>query len=127
MRRITLFFAIVFAIAGVSFVNTNAQNFVHASTTRSMDEQIHRKLKRVLNYGVFDHIEWSVNGSTVTLTGKVYSLGTKRDAAKEVERIPGITRVINNIDSLPASRMDDEIRRTALTEFVMRGPGQYFW
>ena len=77
-------------------------------------------------YGVFDNIEYSVSGSTVTLTGKVYSLGTKSAAARSIRDIDGVSNVVNNIDSLPPSSFDDRIRREAYRTFTSRGPSQYF-
>jgi len=91
-----------------------------------MDEQVYRKLKYLANTNVFDHITWQVNGSTVVLSGKVYTLGTIRDAATAVRSIDGITEVVNNIQELPPSPFDDRIRRAALAEFTSRAQAQYF-
>ena len=52
-----------------------------------MDEQVYRRLKYLPNSNVFDHIAWQVNGNTVVLSGKVYTLGTKTDAASAVPKL----------------------------------------
>ncbi len=87
------------------------------SADKSIEQQVFRKLIYLPRYGIFDHINYRVDGSTVILGGKVYSLGTKRDAELETARIPGVTAVVNNIDQLPPSPFDDGIRRRALSTF----------
>jgi hyperosmotically inducible protein len=62
-------------------------------------------------YGVFDNLEYTMNGSEVVLSGQVVQPVTKYDAEKSVKRVEGVTRVVNNISVLPLSRFDDQIRR----------------
>ena len=62
-------------------------------------------------YSVFDHLAFEVDGSEVTLLGKVTQPSTKSDAEKAIRSIEGVTKVINKIEVLPASPMDDQIRR----------------
>jgi hyperosmotically inducible protein len=64
-------------------------------------------------YGVFDNLQYQVNGSEVILTGQVVSehSQTKYDAEKAVKRIPGVTKVVNNIEVLPPLPFDNQIRR----------------
>jgi hyperosmotically inducible protein len=47
----------------------------------------------------------------VTLFGQVSRPVLKSDAENSVKRIEGVTRVVNNIEELPASPADDRIRR----------------
>lgn len=126
MKRISTLFLTLFTVISFAFLTSaNAQNFT-AAKTRSMDEQVYRKLKYLPNSNVFDHITWQVSGSTVILSGKVYTLGTKDAAARAVRDIAGVSEVVNNIEMLPASPMDDRIRREALIAFTNGGPAQYF-
>lgn len=97
------------------------------SKTKTIEQQVRSAILKAPNYGVFDIIKYDIDGSTVTLTGKVYSLGTKTDAARRIKRIEGVTEVINNIENLPPSPFDDDIRRAALRTFGQRGLGRYFW
>jgi len=60
---------------------------------------------------VFDNLQYSVNGSEVTLGGQVWQPVTKQDAETAVKGIEGVTKVNNNIEVLPLSPMDDQIRR----------------
>ncbi len=61
-------------------------------------------------YGVFDNLEYRVDGSAVTLMGQVTRPTLKSDAENVVKRIEGVDRVINNIEVLPLSPNDDRIR-----------------
>lgn len=60
---------------------------------------------------VFDNLQYQVNGSQVTLLGQVVNPVTKDDAQKAVKGIEGVTKVTNNIEVLPLSPRDAQIRR----------------
>lgn len=60
---------------------------------------------------VFDNLQYSVKGSEITLSGQVWQPVTKDDAQTAVKGIEGVTKVINNIEVLPLSPMDDQTRR----------------
>lgn len=62
-------------------------------------------------YGVFDDLAFRVDGGTVTLLGAVTRPTLKSDAENVTKRVEGVTNVINNIEVLPLSPMDDQIRR----------------
>jgi hyperosmotically inducible periplasmic protein len=74
---------------------------------------VRRELVTLPWYGVFDNLEYQVNGTEVILSGQVVSehAVTKDDAGKFVKSIPGVTNVINNIEVLPPSPFDNQIRR----------------
>ncbi|PWT94378.1 MAG: transport-associated protein [Blastocatellia bacterium] len=72
-------------------------------------------------YGVFDNLAFSINGSSVTLYGQVVRPTTRSDAEHAVKRIPGITRVVNNIRVLPLSRIDDSIRNQTYRSIARTG------
>ena len=61
-------------------------------------------------YGVFDDLEYSVDGGTVTLMGSAVRPVLKSDAEAQVKGIEGVQKVINKIKVLPVSPMDDQIR-----------------
>ena len=90
-----------------------------------LEQKIFKKIIGLPYYGLFDHISYEVNGRTVTLYGKVASLGTRRDAERAVKRIDGVERVINNIDELPPSSFDNQIRRQLVREISSRGGSLY--
>jgi hyperosmotically inducible protein len=62
-------------------------------------------------YSVFDNLAFRVDpDGTVTLLGQVVRPTLKDDAERVVKKIPGVTRVINQIEVLPVSPNDDHIR-----------------
>lgn len=61
-------------------------------------------------FGVFDNIEYRVDGETVTLLGDVTRPTLKSDAENVVKDIEGVQHVVNRIEVLPPSPMDDQLR-----------------
>ena len=124
MRSFKNFLALFIVVTAALAANASAQN--PASDSRSIEQRIYKRLLNVNNYGVFDFITFQYEDGTVVLNGKVSSFGTKDEAASDIKDIPGVTNVINNIEQLPASPWDAEIRRQAMFRFQDRGPSQYF-
>lgn len=94
----------------------------------TLSDQVHRELVMLPWYGVFDNLEYQVNGTEVTLSGQLISEHaiTKDDAGKFVKSIPGVTKVVNNIEVLPPSMFDDQIRRAEYrTVFSQADLGRY--
>lgn len=65
-------------------------------------------------YSVFDNLEYRVEGGKVTLMGQVVLPVTKDNAGKAVKSVEGVESVDNQIQVLPASPLDDQIRRAEL-------------
>ena len=76
-----------------------------------LQREVRHELVQVPWLSVFDNLQYSVKGSEVTLSGQVWQPVTKDDAEKAVKHIEGVTKVNNNIEVLPLSPMDDQIRR----------------
>ena len=55
-------------------------------------------------------VKLRLDGETVTLMGKVSRPTLKSDAGNVVKRIEGVEKVDNQIEVLPASNMDDQLR-----------------
>ena len=94
----------------------------------TLSDQVHHELAMLPWYGVFDNLEYQVNGTEVTLSGQVISehATTKDDAGKFVKSIPGVTKVVNNIEVLPPSPFDNQIRRAEYrTVFSHADLGRY--
>jgi hyperosmotically inducible protein len=75
-----------------------------------MQREVKLELMALPGYSVFDNIAYRVNGTQVTLTGQVVKPELKTDAANAVNRVDGVTAVMNEIEILPASSKDEEIR-----------------
>ena len=89
-----------------------------AQQTRTTARGQERIVKEVRNeivmlpfYSVFDDIQYKVDGETVTLLGQVRNATLKSDAESVVKKIEGVERVENQIEVLPLSTADDQIRR----------------
>jgi hyperosmotically inducible periplasmic protein len=73
-------------------------------------KEVRHQLVTLPYYGVFDDLAFRVDGATVTLLGAVTRPTLKSDAESSVKRIKGVANVVNNIEVLPLSPMDDRIR-----------------
>lgn len=115
-------FVLAVAIIGLLFVNVQAQSFsANNGDLTQLEQKVYKKILTMPYYDVFDNIKFEVEGSTVTLYGKVYSLGLKSRAENIVKRIDGVENVVNNIENLPPSSFDNRIRRQLVREFARGG------
>lgn len=69
-----------------------------------------RQVQQYVNFTVFDTVNASVQGGVVTLTGKVTMPFKVQDLTRRVARVDGVRKVDNQIQVLPVSRFDDELR-----------------
>jgi hyperosmotically inducible protein len=76
-----------------------------------MVQEVRHQLVMLPYYGVFDDIGFQVQGGTVVLQGEVTRPTLKDDAGRVVKKVEGVTNVVNNIEVLPLSPMDAQIRR----------------
>lgn len=87
---------------------------VSAYASDREDLQVFRDVsKQVLRYSrftIFDSVHANVDDGIVTLTGKVTMPFKKNDLAKRVSKVDGVREVRNQIDVLPVSIFDDELR-----------------
>ena len=74
-------------------------------------KEVRHELVMLPYLGVFDNLEYKVDGSTVTLVGQVTRPMLKSDAESVVKKIEGVEKVVNQIEVLPLSPDDDRIRR----------------
>lgn len=91
------------------------------ATTKPQDANILREVRHELRmlpyYGVFDWLEFVVQpDNTVVLRGQVVRPTTKADAEARVRKIDGVSKVVNEIEALPASPQDDRLRRALYRE-----------
>jgi hyperosmotically inducible protein len=95
--------------------SSNAQLAMRPATQNPDEQRIVKEVRHELvmlpYYSLFDDLEYSVNGGTVTLLGSVTNPTLKSDAENAVKRIEGVTQVNNQIKVLPPSPADDQIRR----------------
>ncbi|MBZ5641173.1 MAG: BON domain-containing protein [Acidobacteriia bacterium] len=83
-----------------------------ARTTEAyLTKEVRHELVQIPWYSVFDILQYTVNGNEVTLTGQVVQPTIKSDAENSVKHIEGVEKVNNQIEVLPTSPMDDQLRR----------------
>jgi len=73
--------------------------------------EVRHQLLMLPYYGVFDDLAFRLDGTKVTLLGRVVWPALRSDAGNVVKRIEGVTEVVNEIKVLPPSPMDEQIRR----------------
>ncbi len=92
---------------------------------RNSDEYLKREVRHELLlvpwYSVFDILQYSVHDDEVTLTGAVVNPTLKTDAENAVKHIEGVEKVNDQIEVLPASPMDDQIRRAEYRAIYSQG------
>jgi osmotically-inducible protein OsmY len=88
----------------------HAQHPVPARAEERIQREVRHELLMLPYYNVFDEISYKVEGYNVTLMGEVTRPVLKKDAENVVKRIEGVEKVDNQIEVLPTSNMDDQLR-----------------
>jgi hyperosmotically inducible periplasmic protein len=97
-----------------------------AQFTQRVQREVMHQILMLPYYDVFDAIGFKVEGYNVTLFGRVTRPSLKDDAARVVKKIEGVERVNNQIEVLPASFFDDDIRRRMFRAIYGYGPLQRY-
>jgi hyperosmotically inducible protein len=102
---------------------------VHAAEPPDIGKQVRHELIMLPYHGIFDHLAFRVDGTTVKLLGQVTRPALKTDAERSVKRLERVEHVDNQIEVLPLSPNDDRIRfdvwraiygHTALTRYNLQ-------
>jgi hyperosmotically inducible protein len=104
---------------------TQAQQANETLSPESQDRlvrEVRHELIMLPYFGVFDNLSFRIQGRTVILEGQVVRPVVKSDAGNSVKHIEGVEKVINNIEVLPPSPMDDRIRRAVYQSIYSYGP-----
>lgn len=105
-------------IAGVVFLvlwtlllaGQQAQKTVPERAEERIQREVRHEILMLPFYRVFDNITYKVEGYNVTLLGQVTRPTLKKDIENVVKRIEGVEKVDNQIEVLPVSTMDDQLR-----------------
>lgn len=108
MRTINSRLAVI--IATLVLLGSVALAATPAAGQKETTDKVRKELVTLPYFGVFDNLEYKIDGATVTLYGQVVKPITRQDAERRIGRIEGIDRVVNNIEVLPVSGFDDSIR-----------------
>ena len=99
-------------------------------TEMKIATEVRHELLMLPYYSLFDDLEYSVQGRTVTLSGSVTNIHseTRQDAERAVQKIEGVEKVINNITVDPPAPFDQQIREQVYRKLNNAGGlSQYFW
>jgi hyperosmotically inducible periplasmic protein len=106
--RLLTTLAILLAITCVLFAQQNPPS---DRAVERIQKEVRHELLMLPYLGVFDNLAYKVDGYNVTLYGQVTRPTLKSDAENVVKKIEGVEKVDNQIEVLPPSPMDDQIRR----------------
>jgi len=81
------------------------------TTPAKLSKEVRHQLLMLPWYSVFDNLAYQVDGDKVTLSGQVTRPVLKSDAEASVKNLEGGTFIVSNIEVLPVSFMDDQLRR----------------
>ncbi len=87
-----------------------AQKTQTPASVLRMAEAIQKAILSLPEYGVFDEIRFQIKDYVVTLEGEASRPILQSSAENVVKKIEGVQKVVNEIEVLPLSRMDDQIR-----------------
>jgi len=90
-------------------------------STDYIKKEVGHELAMVPWYTVFDIIKYNVTGDDVTLMGTVVNPTVKTDAENAVKHIEGVEKVNDQIEVLPPSPMDDQLRRAEYRAIYSQG------
>jgi len=107
-RHIQLIVFAAVATAALSVATVAAQN--REARAETVREEIRKELLQLPYYSVFDFLAFKYDRGMAVLMGYAYAPALKQDAERAVKRVPGVDAVQNNVEQLPPSQMDDEIR-----------------
>jgi hyperosmotically inducible protein len=116
MKRLTGFQKA--AAVGLLLAGLAGAKSPNLSTT---EDKVRHQLVMLPYYNVFDNLSFRVDGGQVTLFGQVTQPVLKSDAQNAVKHVEGVTSVDNEIEVLPLSPFDNQIRRA--TYFAIYGFG----
>ncbi|MBZ5633552.1 MAG: BON domain-containing protein [Acidobacteriia bacterium] len=75
-----------------------------------LEAQVRHELLKLPYYGVFDYLQFSIDGDTVTLAGQATNYVLRNDALSAVKHLAGVRTVNDQIEILPLSQFDNGIR-----------------
>lgn len=123
-RRITFWAAgiLLLFVAAQSQAAQVSQEQRQAKAQAALIKEVRHVLVTQPFYSVFDNLAFKVDGDRVTLLGQVVKPTLKTDAEASVKQIEGVASVVNQIEVLPPSGNDDQLRR-ALFRAIYSAPG----
>lgn len=89
----------------------SSQSSGDQKSQQRITKEVRHELAMMPQLSIFDNLAFAVNGNTVTLLGQVRNAVLKDEAQQAVKHIEGVGQVNNQIEILPPSPNDDQIRQ----------------
>jgi hyperosmotically inducible protein len=96
-------------LAGSAFGATSSVK----ETNPNLVNDVSKAINTLAWYGVFDALSAHIQDGVVTLNGSVMQYNVRNSAVAAVKNLPGVERVVDNIEILPLSPFDNNIRLRA--------------
>ena len=104
--------AVLLALTASQVLGTQGSNQERqAKAEARLQKEVRHVLVTQPFYTVFDNLAYKIDGDRVTLLGQVATPTLKTDAGNAVKSIEGVSAVENQLEVLPVSPSDDQIRR----------------
>jgi osmotically-inducible protein OsmY len=119
VKRSILALIVAVAVAGSSFTILALADLNQAARAK-IEDDLFRKLTP--SVGVFDYVAFKLDADgTVTLLGQVREQSLKQRVEQDAKKIEGVRQVRNQIEVLPSSRSDEEVRRSLYNAIYGQG------
>jgi BON domain len=109
-RHILIYGAASLSFLAVSF-RVTADPQTQTEPTTVDPAKVHLRLVKLPGYSVFDNLAARIEGSKVILTGQVVDPKLRSNAEAVMKKISGVVRVENDVELLPTSSSDDQLRK----------------
>ena len=120
-RRVASVGLLALTLCFVSLPTTVTAQNQEPKAPQNMIKEIRHQLVLLPYYSVFDNLTFRLEGSKVILQGQVVRPTLKSDAGAVVKSVEGVSSVQNDIEVLPNSPMDNQLRR-AVYRAIYREP-----
>jgi hyperosmotically inducible protein len=113
---------LILALGLPTILHGQSQREVPPQAVERIAREVRHQLIMLPFLDVFDNLSYSVTGYDVTLKGQVTNPALKKDAENVVKHIEGVEKVDNQIEVLPPSGMDDQLRLRLYRSIYGFGP-----
>lgn len=109
IQRGFLTVAALLLIVGIAGATTGP-NVTAPQGDDAIAKQVRHEILTYPHYWIWDDINFRVSNGNVVLTGAVTEPYKKSDLGHIIQRVPGVTGVNNQLEVLPLSPMDNQLR-----------------
>jgi hyperosmotically inducible protein len=108
--RVRVTWLTVAAAAVFALLTSTTQAAAQDRFDTKIATEMGRQINQYSQLTIFDYVTGTVDNGVITLTGKVTMPFKKTDLGRRASGISGVREVLNNIDVLPVSSSDEDLR-----------------